>query len=157
MSDGRDSNPSRVDSEARAAKNAGIEIFAIGITEDVDMNQMRSIASRPSNDHVFQVRISGWLLSWGSTHVFLSDLLICQLIMLHFVTHILVSLIIHCYCRSATSRGWKISYLTSSDAHVQLCPLSQQHRRQQRPNPTYHQHRVRIYLKFWLIHLKCSI
>lgn len=54
-----DGNPNvdaaSVPREAQAAKDADIEIFAVGITEDVDDYTLNGLASDPDDDHVFRV------------------------------------------------------------------------------------------------------
>ena len=47
-------NPERVTVEAQNARDDDIEIFSIGITQDVILEELQTIASDPDRDHVFQ-------------------------------------------------------------------------------------------------------
>ena len=57
ITDGRSNvNPERVASEVQLAKAAGIELFSVGITDEVDADELRLIATDPDSSHVFEVR-----------------------------------------------------------------------------------------------------
>ncbi|KAH9523796.1 Collagen alpha-5(VI) chain [Bulinus truncatus] len=54
LTDGQSDNWRATIKEAEATRDAGIEIFAVGVGE-ADENELVSIASQPSRDHVFYV------------------------------------------------------------------------------------------------------
>lgn len=57
--------------DSTAAKNKDIEIFAIGITNDVDKANLDTIASTPIDRHVFQV---GYIHSLNQYTIIIHDI-----------------------------------------------------------------------------------
>ncbi|KAK3582071.1 hypothetical protein CHS0354_013449 [Potamilus streckersoni] len=55
VTDGMSKNPIDTARQAELAHKAGINTFAIGVGDYVDIQELRDIASNPDNDYVFQV------------------------------------------------------------------------------------------------------
>jgi len=53
VTDGQSDNASATASEALAAKDAGVRMFAIGLTNEIDAQELKTIASSPLTDHYF--------------------------------------------------------------------------------------------------------
>ncbi|XP_076869104.1 matrilin-1-like isoform X2 [Brachyhypopomus gauderio] len=100
VTDGRPQD--RVEEEAELTRQAGIEVFAVGVGR-VDMATLRSIGSEPHNEHVFLVdsfRQIGTLISvFNST--LCTDVDLC-LVVDHRCEHVCVSTRVSyvCHCRS---------------------------------------------------------
>lgn len=55
LTDGYSRDPASTKQEAKALHDAGINTFVIGIGNGIDMDELRSIASDPDDQHLFQV------------------------------------------------------------------------------------------------------
>ena len=55
ITDGQSRNPVETSIQAKAAKHAGIYVFAVGVGSDVDETELTTIASDPQKDFVFKV------------------------------------------------------------------------------------------------------
>ena len=55
VTDGKENRGFDAVVEAEALKRAGVAIFAVGVTADIDLVQLQTIASEPNNTHVFTV------------------------------------------------------------------------------------------------------
>ena len=64
MTDGYQNVPGSTDRESRLAREAGIEIFTVGVTSSINQTELRVIASQPKQDHVYVVQV------YASKHLF---------------------------------------------------------------------------------------
>ena len=55
VTDGYQNRPGSTERESRLAKEAGIEIFTVGVTSNINRTELNLIASNPSNVYVVQV------------------------------------------------------------------------------------------------------
>lgn len=55
LTDGKSNKPWMTSREAIKAKASGIHVFAIGIGDEVDLNELRAIASHPPSKYLFHV------------------------------------------------------------------------------------------------------
>ena len=55
ITDGQSKDPNATLAVARAARQEGITLFAVGIGEGVDSGELHAVASQPSEDFVFMV------------------------------------------------------------------------------------------------------
>lgn len=55
LTDGKSNEPAKTAREAKLAQKYGIHVFAIGIGEDADLEELQAIASDPDENYVFQV------------------------------------------------------------------------------------------------------
>ena len=55
VTDGKENRGFDAEVEAEALKRAGVAIFAVGVTADIDLVQLQTIASDPDDMHVFTV------------------------------------------------------------------------------------------------------
>jgi len=53
ITDGQSDDRQATTLEAMAAKDAGIRMFAIGLTNEIDATELKRIASEPLSDHYF--------------------------------------------------------------------------------------------------------
>ena len=56
LTDGRSRNFRKTIQEAKAAQNDNITMFAIGIGSRVNMTELKSIASQPSEIHMYSIK-----------------------------------------------------------------------------------------------------
>lgn len=53
ITDGQSDNSQATAAEALAAKDAGVRMYAIGLTDEIDSNELKRIASEPLNEHYY--------------------------------------------------------------------------------------------------------
>jgi len=53
ITDGQSDNATATAAEALAAKDAGVRMYAIGLTEEIDADELKTIASAPLMEHYF--------------------------------------------------------------------------------------------------------
>lgn len=66
ITDGKSRFPSITEAEAIAARDDGIWLFAVGVGNDVDVDELKAIASQPSDEFAMQVASFDILNTLGS-------------------------------------------------------------------------------------------
>ena len=57
VTDGYQNRPGSTERESRLAKEAGIEIFTVGVTSNINETELNLIASNPKSNYVYVVQV----------------------------------------------------------------------------------------------------